>query len=243
MNKGIEIKNVNFGYRKNAPILRNISLAIKKGSFLGITGVNGSGKSTFTYLLNGLIPHFIYGQLTGDISVDDISTKTQKVAFFAGKVGMVFQNPDFSLFNLSVSEELEFGLDNLKMGNKEERLKKALNLVGLDGFGERDPQTLSLGQKQKVSLATVLALDTDYIVLDEPTAMLDYKSSLELYLILRKLNNKGKTIIVVEHDTDFLKQFAQDMVIINEGSILRHGPAAEILSETKLLKKLGIKIP
>lgn len=243
MNKGIEIKNVTFGYRKNAPILQNISLAIKRGSFLGITGVNGSGKSTFTYLLNGLIPHFIRGHLTGDISVDNISTKIQKVAFFAAKVGMVFQNPDFSLFNLTVSEELEFGLDNLKINGKAERIKKALNLVGLSGFGERDPQTLSLGQKQKVSLATVLALDTDYIVLDEPTAMLDYKSSLELYLILRKLSNAGKTIIVVEHDTDFLKQFAKDMVIINEGSILRHGPALEILSETKILKKLGIKIP
>lgn len=243
MNKGIVIKNVNFGYKKGENILSNISLCIKNGSFLGITGVNGSGKSTLTYLLNGLIPHFVKGHLTGEVLIDGESTRNRNVAFFAHKVGMVFQNPDFSLFNLTVDEELEFGVDNLKLNNKVERVEKALREVGMDGFGQRDPQTLSLGQKQKVSLATVLALDTDYIVLDEPTAMLDYKSSLELYKILKKLNDAGKTIIVVEHDTDFLKQFAQEIVIINDGKILRVGAVGEILAGKDLLEQLGIKIP
>ena len=243
MNRGIEIQNVNFGYKKGINILSNISLGIKKGFFLGITGVNGSGKSTLTYLFNGLIPHFIKGHLTGEILVDGVSTRTQNVAFFAHKVGMVFQNPDFSLFNLTVAEELEFGLDNLKLNNRKDRIGKALKSVNLEGFEDRDPQTLSLGQKQKVCLAAVLALDTEYIVLDEPTAMLDFKSSLELYQILKGLNERGKTIVVVEHDTDFLKQFAKEILIINDGSIFRQGSIRKILAEKEMLAKLGIKIP
>lgn len=243
MEQGIILQDVTFGYNKKNTVLRHISLKIKKGSFLGITGVNGSGKSTLTYLLNGLIPHFIKGRLSGEVRVDGISTSTESVAFFAGKVGMVFQNPDFALFNLTVAEELEFGITNLKLKNKEERIKKALALVGLNGFEDRDPQTLSLGQKQKVSLASVLALETDYIVLDEPTAMLDYKSSLELYRLLEELNKRSKTVIVVEHDTDFLQQYAREVAIIDKGKIIRNGSPEEVLRQKGLLTKLGIKVP
>lgn len=243
MNKSIKIKNVSFCYQKEKFILKNISLSINHGNFLGIIGINGSGKSTLTYLFNGLIPHFIKGHLSGEILIDGVSTKTQNVAFFAGKIGMVFQNPDFSLFNLTVGEELEFGINNLKLKGIKERVRKALATVGMQDFQNYDPQSLSYGQKQKVCLAAVLALDTDYIVLDEPTAMLDFKSSLELYHILRKLNKEGKTIIVVEHDTDLLKQFAKEIIVIHEGNLLRHGPAQKILSDKRLLSDLGIKIP
>lgn len=97
---------------------------------------------------------------------------------------MVFQNPDFSLFNLTVREEIEFGLDNLKIENKDERIKKSLKQAGISGFEDRDPQTLSVGEKQKVNLACALSVDTQYLVLDEPTAELDYKSSVEIYKVL-----------------------------------------------------------
>lgn len=243
MNKSLKLEKVSFGYQKDKDVLENISLSISHGSFLGITGNNGSGKSTLTYLLNGLIPHFIKGYLLGEIRVDGISTKSQNVAFFARKVGMIFQNPDFSLFNLTVEEELEFGINNLKLSDKEERIRKALSIVDMQDFIDRDPQTLSFGQKQKVCLAAVLALNTDYIVLDEPTAMLDYKSSLELYKILKKLNIEGKTIIVVEHDTDFLKQFADKIAILHEGKLVASGKTEDILSDKRLLSDLGIKIP
>lgn len=240
---GIILKNLSFAYQKSKQTLNNISLKIKEGTFFGILGLNGSGKTTLTYLLNGLIPQEIKGYLSGDVLIDGISTKTKGVSFFAQKVGMVFQNPDFSLFNLTVSEEIEFGLKNFKLENRNERVVKALKSVGLNDFENRDPQTLSLGEKQKVALACILALETKYLVLDEPTAQLDYKSSLELYKILDNLRKMGKTIIVVEHDTDYLWQYAKEVLILRKGQKVALGPAKKILSDEKLLHKLELKIP
>lgn len=243
MKDGISIQNVSFAYVKNERVLKNISLEIKPGIFLGITGINGSGKSTFSYLLNGLIPHLMKGNLTGEVSVNGISTRNKSVAFFSKTVGMVFQNPDFSLFNLTVREEIEFGLKNLKLNNFDLRVKRALKAVNMADYIDRDPQTLSLGEKEKISLASILALETDYIVLDEPTAQLDYKSSTELYKILSILNRQGKTIITIEHDTDFLWQFANEVLILDKGEIILLGPTKKVLSNESTLNKLGIKIP
>ncbi|MCX6816524.1 MAG: ABC transporter ATP-binding protein [Candidatus Beckwithbacteria bacterium] len=239
---GIKLQSVSFRYQQT-PVLQNLSFEIKAGTFLGITGTNGSGKSTLLYLLNGLIPHEIPGRLSGKIFVDGISTRQKPVSFFAKTVGLVFQNPDFSLFNLTVKEELEFGLKNLKIKDSSGRIKQALNQVGMFNYLNRDPQTLSFGQKQKICLASVLTLNTDYIVLDEPTAMLDYRSSVELYEILSKLNQSGKTIIVVEHDTDFLLKYSQQVLILDAGKIKAFGPTKPIFSQTALLKNSGVKIP
>lgn len=239
----IILNNVSFSYQKNTPILQNISCTINEGTFLGIIGVNGSGKSTFSYLLNGLIPEVIKGNLSGEILVDGISTQKSHSFALAKKVGMVFQNPDFSLFNLTVKEELEFGLDNLKISGKEEKILKALNAVGMQDFLMRDPKTLSFGQKQKICLASVLALETKYIVLDEPVAMLDYKSSIEVYKILTELNNHGKTIIAIEHDTDFLHKFAKEVLILDQGKIIAFDTVDKVFANVKLLQELGIKVP
>jgi energy-coupling factor transport system ATP-binding protein len=243
MIKGIVIENVSVSYEKNKNQLEKINLAIKKGTFLGITGVNGSGKTTLIQLLNGLIPHEIPAKLTGNVFIDGINTRTKPVSFFAKEIGMLFQNPDFMLFNLTVAEEIAFGLNNLKLSNQPERIKQALIAVGLAGYENRDPQTLSFGQKQKVALACVLAVDTPYIVLDEPVAMLDYHSAVNLYNVLAELNNHGKTIIVVEHDTDFLLSHAQEVAIIDKGRIVMHDASKNIFSKKAELKKLGIKIP
>ncbi len=244
MKQGISIENVSLSYNKKSNQLENINLNISKGTFFGISGVNGSGKTSFTQLLNGLIPHEIHGKLKGNVYIDGINTRHHSVAFFAKKIGMLFQNPDFMLFNLTVSEEIAFGIKNLKLTNQSERIIKSLNWVGLGGYEKRDPQTLSLGEKQKVALASILALDTEYIVLDEPIAMLDYAGALNLYNLLRNINyNKGITIIVVEHDTDFLLEFANEVAIIDKGKIMLHGPTKSVFSNKSKLKKIGIKIP
>lgn len=243
MKNGISLQNVSVSYAKNTHILENINLEIKSGTFLGIVGVNGSGKTTLIQLLNGLIPHEIQAKLTGDIVIDEINTRSKQVSYFAGKIGMLFQNPDFMLFNLTVAEEIAFGLNNLKISKQPERTKKALNDVGLSGFENRDPQTLSFGQKQKVALACVLAMNTPYIVLDEPVAMLDYKSAVNLYEVLTDLNKAGKTIIVVEHDTDFLMAHAKETVIIDKGKIFLHGATQTVFAKKSELKRIGIKNP
>jgi energy-coupling factor transporter ATP-binding protein EcfA2 len=243
MQKGIILDHVTFHYPGKSPVLSDISLSIAPGMFVGITGVNGSGKSTFTYLLNGLIPHSIPGVLSGTVHVDGVDTKKKSVGYFSSAVGMVFQNPDFSLFTLTVAEEIRFGLKNLYGKTDPEKIKSALKLVGLEGYASRNPQTLSFGEKQKVCLASVLALDVSYIILDEPTAMLDYKSSLELYRLLQKLHTQGKTIITVEHDTDLLWEYTQESIVIHHGKVTSMGPTRRVLSNHKLLHSLGIKKP
>ncbi|MCL4338985.1 energy-coupling factor ABC transporter ATP-binding protein [Patescibacteria group bacterium] len=240
---GIILKNVSFAYGGSEKVLKDISFSILPGTFLGIAGSNGSGKSTLTYLLNGLIPHFIEGKLEGEVMIDGIATSQKNVAYFSRKVGMVFQNPDFSTFNLTVREEIQFGLRNYHIDEGKEKIDRILQQVGLEGYADRDPQSLSFGQKQKVSLAAVIALDPAYIVLDEPSAMLDYRSSCELYSILRNLNKKGNTIIVVEHDTDFLYQFAEEVKVLNEGSVVLEGKTRDVFRKVRILNKLGIKIP
>lgn len=212
--------------------------------FLGITGVNGSGKTTMVQLFNGLIPNEIQGNLSGGVYIDGINTRHKPVSFFASKVGMLFQNPDFMLFNLTVAEEIAFGLKNLKIGNIRTKTANALKEVGLEGYEERDPNTLSFGEKQKVALACILALDTPYIILDEPIAMLDFKSALNLYHILKNLHkNKQKTIIVIEHDTDFLLDFAEEVIILDQGKIILDGTSKHIFNQIPVLKQIGIKIP
>jgi len=158
-------------------------------------------------------------------------------------VGMVFQNPDFSLFNLTVAEDIGFGLQNLPGKIDQQKVLDALEQVGLGSFVDRDPQTLSFGEKQKVCLASVLALDVSYIVLDEPTAMLDYKSSVELYQLLKQLNAASKTIITVEHDTDFLWEYTQETMILDQGKVVSVGKTKDVLSNQHLLESLGVKKP
>ena len=182
--------------------------------------------------------------MLGNVFIDEVNTRSKSVSFFSKKVGMVFQNPDFMIFNLSVEEEIAFGLANLGMDKIPERISDSLLLVGLPGFEKRDPHTLSFGQKQKLSLAVILAMNTDYIVLDEPSAMLDYKSSVHLYeLLLNLQKNKGKTVIIIEHDTDYLYSFTNQVVILDKGQIVLEGKTENIFENRDLLKQLGIKIP
>lgn len=240
---GINLENVSFSYKKQCKILSDITFNIPQGDFVGIVGKNGSGKSTLAYLFNGLIPRVIKGNLTGEVKIDGIATTEKSFTDHILQVGMVFQNPDFSLFNLTVKEEIEFGLKNFKVTNQDEKIAQALKIVGMQDFLDREPQTLSLGEKQKICIACALALDTKYLVLDEPVAMLDYKSSLDVYGILTELNKKGKTIIVIEHDTDYLWQFARDVMILDQGRLIAYGSKQQIFTQTELFTKLGIKLP
>jgi len=244
MKKGIIFDNVSFVYKNSfAHQLNNITLYIPQGSFCGITGVNGSGKTTLTLLINGLIPHQITGILKGNVYLDGINTKEKPVSYFAKSTGMVFQNPDFMLFNLTVKEEIEFGLKNLKLNNHNKRIKEALKIIGMSGFENCNPQTLSFGQKQKICLASIIAQDPKYVVLDEPTAMLDYQSTANLYKLLKFLNQQGKTIIIVEHDTDFLRQYANQIIILDQGKIVEKGSPQKVFFKINKLKKIGIKVP
>lgn len=237
----IIFESVSFQYGSDDKILDLIDLEINKNDFTAILGKNGSGKTSLTYCINGLIPHAIPGKLTGNVYIDGKNTKDISIGEISKKVGSVFQDPDLVIFNLTVEEEVAFGVYNLKLDDPKKRVREALKEVGLSGFEKRDPQSLSGGQKQLLCIACVLAMGTDYIVLDEPISNLDYSNSRLVYKILKSLHKQGKTIIVVEHDTDMVWEYATKTIIIDKHKIIKNGPTKQILKDYRGLIDLGIR--
>lgn len=238
---GIIFDSVSFQYESGSKILDSIDLEIDKNDFTAILGKNGSGKTSLTYCINGLIPHALPGKLTGSIHIDEKDSKNISIGEISKKVGSVFQDPDLVIFNLTVEEEVSFGVYNLKLDNPEKRVKDALKIVGLSGFEKRDPQSLSGGQKQLLCIACVLAMGTDYIILDEPISNLDYSNAKLVYKILKDIHKQGKTIIVVEHDTNMVWENATKTIIIDEHKIIKNGPTKNILKNNQELINLGIR--
>lgn len=244
MSNIIEIKHLSFSYNKEK-ILNNINLEIKKGEFIGIMGPTGCGKSTFAFCLNGIIPQSIQGKFEGEVLIDGKNTKKFRVAEISQKVGLVFQDPDSQLFTLNVKDELAFGLENQGLRKKEIEFKvnQALKWIGIYHLKNRQTHTLSFGQKQKVCLASVLALDPEILVLDEPTAQLDYKDTQEVYHILKRINEKEKTIVIIEHKSKWLAKYASRILILNNGKFELNGNPKYIFNQKEYLEKVGIEIP
>ena len=242
---GITVKNLCFTYHGSSKkVLDGVNLKIEDGDFIGVVGPTGSGKTTLLYCLNGLIPNSIKGKFYGEVLVDGVPTTSCKVSELAKKVGIVFQDPDWQLFSVTVKDEVAFGLKNLRMDRVEERVREALKTVGLEGFEDVEPYRLSQGQKQMLCIACVVAMQPKTILLDEPTSNLDYKNTKNVYGLLRRLNREeGKTIVVVEHDTDLLAEYAEKILVINDGKIVKNGSKEEVFSDCRLLENLGIKIP
>jgi len=237
----IIIDSVSFEYETKNHILNSINLEIKANDFIAILGKNGSGKTSLVSCINGLIPHAIPGKLIGDIYIDGKNTKNISIGEISKKVGTVFQDPDLVIFNLTVEEEVSFGVYNLKLDHPDKRVQDALKIVGLNGFEKRDPQSLSGGQKQLLCIACVLAMGTDYIILDEPISNLDYSNAKLVYKILNSINKQGKTIIVVEHDTNMVWENATKTIVIDGHKIIKNGPTKQVLKNNQELIKLGIR--
>jgi energy-coupling factor transporter ATP-binding protein EcfA2 len=236
----ISITDLSISYNKN-PILTDISIEIPDGEFIGLVGKNGSGKSTLAHSIMGLIPQAIPGSITGDIVIDGIHESSSSIADRARKVGMVFQDPGMVIFNPTVREEVLFGVNNLGLDLPEERMRQAVQDVGLVGLEERDPQTLSEGQKQQLCIASVLAMGTNTLMLDEPIAHLDYENACLVYTLLQKLNIQGKTIIVIEHDTDFVFAYCSRTCVLHKGTIVMDGKTENVFRNAEKIQKYGVK--
>ncbi len=213
--KILEIKDLNFAYPNKILALNNINLNVNKGDFLGIIGLNGSGKSTLALNIIGLLKG------SGKIIFDGKDITKQDVYARARHIGYVFQDPNYQLFEDNVKREIEFGLRNIGLSEKEikERVEEALDIINLEAYANEDPHSLSIGQKRRVGIASVLAMLPEIIIIDEPDTGLDYKNAEKLMDYVKKLNKLGKTIIVISHNLELISDYCNEVVYLENGEI------------------------
>jgi energy-coupling factor transporter ATPase len=242
----IETKNLTYSYPgSNKPSIKDVSIRVEKGEFVLITGPSGCGKTTLCRCFNGLIPHFYQGDLKGEISVAGIDATKNPTSTMAKHVGLVFQNPENQLFALSIEKDVAFGLENLGVSREEmrKRVDWALNLTGILDLRERSPHEVSGGQQQRVAIASVLAMQPEIIVLDEPTSFLDPLSAEKIFEVIHDLNkNLGITVVLVEHRLDLTAKYADHIIIMDQGQVLCDGETRTILS-TDEVRLIGVGIP
>lgn len=243
----IEIQELTFKY-KNAKsnALQDISLKIEDGDFIGIIGESGAGKTTFCSVLNGLIPHHYDGDFYGSVKVNGTDTFDTKPDKLALKVGSVFQDIESQIISQFVEEEILFGLENFGVpaDQIEQRIVSALDTLGILELRHREIAYLSGGQKQKVVIAAILALEPDILVLDEPTGELDPASSFQIFSLLKKLNEeKGITIIIAEQKIMLLCEFAKKLLVLEKGKMIHLGEIRDTLTHQKEMEEAGINCP
>lgn len=238
----LEARGLKYSYSDGPEALRGVTLSIKEGKKIALVGPNGAGKSTLMLMFNAILrPGSGEVLLNGrPFSYDSSSLKEIR-----RRVGMVFQNPDDQLFAPTVYQDVAFGPSNL--GLSRDRVDKyvgyALSYVGLEGYERRPPHHLSGGEKKRVAIAGVLSMEPEVMILDEPTSNLDPASSEEIMEMLDELNFFGKTILVSTHDVELAYRWADEVVLMNGGRILRHGTPEEVFSEKDLLKQSRMKLP
>lgn len=245
----IRIEDLNYIYNPNTPFeikaLDNINLTIDEGEFIGLIGHTGSGKSTLVQHLNGLIK-----PTSGKVIVDGIDTTGNKnnLLKVRQKVGLVFQYPEHQLFEETVYKDIAFGPKNLGLNDEEVnfRVKKAMEAVGLDfdKLKDRSPFELSGGQKRRVAIAGVLAMNPKVLVLDEPTAGLDPRGRDEILTGLNKLyEEENMTIILVSHSMEEVARFVKRIIVMHKGKVAMDGRTKEVFKEQEKLEELGLGIP
>jgi energy-coupling factor transporter ATP-binding protein EcfA2 len=233
----IKFEDLSFTYNgAAAPALRNINLAIEDGEFVLVSGPSGGGKSTLCRCLNGLVPHFYGGTISGSVEVQGLDIMKHPTSELATRVGMVFQDPENQLVTSDVEREVAFGMENLgfPVGLIARRIEEALDTVGIAGLRSRRHHELSGGEKQKVAIASILALHPQVLVLDEPTSQLDPQSAEEVLRILERLNDElGMTIILIEHRLDRVIHLVDRVLVMDAGAIQASGHPRDILGRTE----------
>lgn len=245
MDRIIEIDHLSYQYpNKKQYALSGINLCIHRGDFIVIAGKSGSGKSTLLHALNGLIPHYLHGTMEGTVIVDGMNTRKTRIAELATKVGMVFQNPDAQLFNATVEEEIAFYAENLcyPRNRIRECVEFAINAVGINDLRNRAPHELSGGEKRKVAIATSISINPKILVLDEPTGDLDAKGKNTILNIFSKLNKKEMTIVVAEHDLNGIIEYADRLVLLDNGKIIADNTPRNIFLNQNFTD-LGLNVP
>ncbi len=246
------VENLRFAYPPleeggpATPVLRGVNLRVARGEVLGLLGPTGSGKTTLCLALLGIVPHSTGGEFGGKVRVAGLDTRHEPVAVIAQKAGLVFQDAESQLFNMTVEDEVAFGPESLGLPRETiaERVEWALRVVRMEPYRERSPFHLSGGQKQRVALAAILAMRPEILVLDEPTAELDPLGKAEVFGVLAELKRgQGMTMVIVEQDVEHLATLADRFAVLAEGRIAFEGAPREIFAQPARLRALGLDVP
>lgn len=236
----ISFEDVSFTYTSEDYVLENISVEIPQGQFVCVLGANGSGKSTFSKLINALLlPD------KGKVAVDSlITSKAENTFSIRSRAGSVFQNPDDQIVASLVENDVAFGPENLGIPNPElrQRVESALAQVGLTGFEKRETTALSGGQKQRVAIAGVLAMEPQILIFDEASAMLDPRGRRGLMRVCKELNQQGMTVVMITHYMEEAAE-ADRVLVLREGRIVLDGTPEEVLTQDDVLRELNLDIP
>lgn len=236
----IEIDDLYFTYPGGVEALSGVSLSVEAGELVAIVGQNGAGKTTLVRHMNGLLQ-----PTQGTVRIGGWDTRQYSVAQLASRVGFVFQNPDEQLFCRTVKEEVRFGPHNLKYSPQRiaELVAWSLELTGLTGKEEVNPYDLSPTWRKMVALASILAMDTPIVILDEPTTGQDAASIQRVAGIIAELKRAGKTVLTITHDIDFCAENFQRLIVMGRGKILLDGPMRQVLVEGEILRSTYVDPP
>lgn len=243
----LEVKNLKYRYPYTDRLaLDGITCTIEPGEFIGVVGKNGSGKSTFTQALIGLVPNFYRGAYGGSVKVDGVDVRDVETDDLCQKIGLVFQNPfnQVSGSKNTVYEEIAFGLENLGVPRDEmhKRIKDAMALLDIARFTERNPFDLSGGQMQRMAIASIIAMNPEVIILDEPTSQLDPQGSEEVFQAVQKLSQRGITVIMVEHKMEKIAAYSDRVMLLDDGKLIDFDTPQKVFSRDDLAEH-GVQAP
>lgn len=235
----IVVQDLRFAYHGSEDVIKGINLSFNCSS-TALIGENGSGKTTFVKLLKGLLK-----PVSGSIWINGHNTATTTVAKLAKHIGLVFQNPNDQLFKQTIIDEVMFGPLNIGQPILQARYnaEKALEMVGLTGYKSVHPYDLGLSDRKLVCIAAVLAMDTDIVILDEPTIAQDYRGRERIKQIIKELRIQGKLVIAITHDMDFGAETFERIIVFHDGRVLLDGDTNTVFKESDLLKKFHLELP
>lgn len=237
--KNIILKGVSYTYPSGALALDGVNLTIASGEQIAVIGQNGAGKTTLAKLINGLLK-----PASGDVFVGDVNTKDSTTARIARSVGYVFQNPDEQIFHSTVGAEVRYGIKRCKQKkNTEQFVQEVLRITGMNVYETKNPFDLPLSVRKFVTIAAVLAMDPDVLILDEPTAGQDLKGKSQLVLLLQWLREKEKTVILITHDMEFVAEQFHKIIVMADKRVMKIGTPQEVFWDLDLLKKADLEQP
>ena len=240
----IELKQVTYQYPlDNEAVIKNVDLSIGKGKVYGLIGNNQAGKTTLCNIIRGFIPAMFLGELTGNVTYKGKELQEYNIGALAAEIGYSSQNPFTQISGVkdTVEEEIAYGMENIgtPLETMQKKVQELMALFKLNELKEKNPFELSGGQKQRVALASIVALDPEVVILDEPTSQLDPQSTEEVFEIIAMLKQQGKTVIVIEHKVDLLAEYCDEIILLEDGRIVKNGSAHQVLSDPDILNHGG----